>query len=92
MLFNVASSKSVSNNNRFSKSNSNCNRKDKKKYKIRSSCNNPDISKNKLIMKTSHFIINNLHKNYSFKQQNITNETNNIFTLKFKGKNKGNNN
>ena len=91
ILLNGISSKSISNHkNGFSKSNSHShsNKKDKKKNKVRSSCNNPDISKNKLIMKTSHFIINNLHKNYSFKQNNFTNETNNVFTLKFKGANK----
>ena len=90
---NNISSKSYSNCIKYnSKSNSNSNPNENKKHKVRSSFNNLGFSSNKLIMKSPHFILNNINKNYSFKQnQNNYQAKSNAFVLKFRGINKINN-
>ena len=90
LAINNISSKSYSNCNKDnSKSNSNSNPNENKKHKVRSSFNNPGFANNKLIMKSPNFILNNINKNYSFKQnQNNYQVKSNAFILKFRGINK----
>ena len=89
---NNVSSKSLSNrNNLISKSYSSNHKKPMKRHIIRSSLNNQEFSNNRMIINTSNYILNNINKNYTFKQgssnqyRNSNDASNNIFTLKFRG-------
>jgi magnesium-transporting ATPase (P-type) len=73
-IIKINSKKNNNNYNKFTKTN-----------KIRSSFN-PDISKNKLVIKQSNFFFNNINKNKTLKQKNFAKEKNNHFiNLKFRG-------
>jgi magnesium-transporting ATPase (P-type) len=89
---NNVSSKSLSNrNNLISKSYSSNHKKPMKRHIIRSSLNNQEFSNNRMIINTSNYILNNINKNYTFKQgssnqyRNSNDASNNIFSLKFRG-------